>query len=414
MKLRLCCPAIVSASLLILLASPALAQNWPQWRGPNRDAIAADFKVPENWPKELTQKWSAPVGDGVATPALVGERLYVFTRQGGEEIIRCLDAASGNELWSDKYEAAPADGYARRFPGPRCSPIVAEGKLVTVGVRGVLSCYDAVSGERLWRRDDFPGAWPEFYTSSSPIIVDGQCIAQLGGDLSGGIVSYDLKTGEPRWKWTIDGPAYGSPMLLSLDGLRVLVAITSKNMVAVNLADQNTLWQIPYAPPPRAGLNYNSSSPIVDGNTIYFSGGGRGTKAVRLEKPGSDPPATELWSNPDVSVQFNTPVLKGGFLYGLSKTNNLFCLSAADGKTAWSTSRRLEGQAGYGSIIDAGSVLLALTSAGNLIVFQPTEMEYQEIARYKVADVDTYAYPILSGNRVFVKGKDTMVLWTVE
>jgi outer membrane protein assembly factor BamB len=414
MKARSCFSGIVFVSLVVSLAGPGLAQNWPQWRGPNRDAKAADFKAPTTWPAELTQKWTVPVGDGCATPALVGERLYVFTRQGGDEIIRCLDAVTGDQKWSDKFQSAPADGFARDFPGPRCSPTVADGKLITMGVRGALSCYDAVSGERLWRRDDFPGAWPQFYTSSSPIVVDSQCIAQVGSDRNGGIVSYDLKTGEPKWKWTVDGPAYGSPTLLSLDGLRVLVTITSKNMIALNMADQTTLWQIPYAPPPRGGLNYNASSPMVDGNIIYFSGGGRGTKAVRLEKPGSDPPATELWSNPDVSVQFNTPVLKDGFLYGLSKTNNLFCLNAADGKTAWTTSRRLDGRAGYGSVVDAGSVLLALAGAGNLIVFEPTDKEYKEIAKYKVADIDTYAYPVASGNRIFVKGKDTVNLWTVE
>jgi outer membrane protein assembly factor BamB len=414
MRVRACQFAIVFAVLLSLFASPARANDWPQWRGPNRDARAADFKAPATWPAELTQKWTVPVGDGCATPALVGEQLYVFTRQGGDEVIRCLDAATGDQKWSDKYESAPADGFARDFPGPRSSPTVADGKLVTMGVRGIISCYDAGSGERLWRRDDFPGAWPKFYASSSPIIIDGQCIAQVGSERGGGIVSYDLKSGEPKWKWTVDGPAYGSPTLLSLDGMRLLVTITDKNMVALNMADQATLWQIPYTPPARGGLNYNASSPLVDGNIIYFSGGGRGTKAVRLEKPGSDPPATELWSNPDVSVQFNTPVLRDGFLYGLSKSNNLFCLSAADGKTAWTTSRRMDGRAGYGSVVDAGSVLLALAGAGNLIVFEPTEKEYKEIAKYKVADGDSYAYPVASGNRIFVKGKDSVNLWTVE
>ena len=147
--------------------------------GPNRDAKAVGFKAPDAWPKELTQKWKITVGDGVATPALVGDRLYVFTRQDANEIIRCLDAATGNEIWSDKYEAKSADGFARDFPGPRASPTMSDGKLITLGVRGTLSCYDAASGKKLWRKDDL-NAWPQFYTSSSPMILDGLCIAQLG------------------------------------------------------------------------------------------------------------------------------------------------------------------------------------------------------------------------------------------
>src|SRR5207249_3489491 len=115
------------------------------------------------------------VGDGVATPALVGDKLYVFSREGGSEVIRCLKADDGKEVWSDKYESGPATGPAGGFPGPRCSPAVADGKVVTLGVRGILSCYDAAKGKKLWRKDDFK-SYPGFFTSSSPLIVDGLCI----------------------------------------------------------------------------------------------------------------------------------------------------------------------------------------------------------------------------------------------
>src|SRR5438477_9301398 len=94
---------LIVACMLLLGADRVWAQDWPQWRGPNRDAKVTGFLVPKTWPKELTQKWKVPVGDGVATPALVGDKLYVFARQDGNEIIRCLDAATGKELWLDKY-----------------------------------------------------------------------------------------------------------------------------------------------------------------------------------------------------------------------------------------------------------------------------------------------------------------------
>src|SRR5205823_2411392 len=126
-------------------------------------------------------------GDGVATPALVGDKLFVFARQGGNEVIRCLDAATGKEEWQDKYEAKPATGPAGGFPGPRSSPTVVDGKVVTLGVSSALSCYEVASGKKLWRKDDFAGKLPMFFTSSSPIIVDGLCIAQLGGENGGAI-----------------------------------------------------------------------------------------------------------------------------------------------------------------------------------------------------------------------------------
>src|ERR1043166_8724362 len=83
--------------------SPVAAADWPQWRGPNRDGKITGFEAPATWPKELTKKWTVTIGDGVATPALVGDKLYTFSRQGGDEIIRCLDAATGDERWKDKY-----------------------------------------------------------------------------------------------------------------------------------------------------------------------------------------------------------------------------------------------------------------------------------------------------------------------
>src|SRR5205814_6014491 len=97
----------------------AAAADWPQWRGPNRDAKVSDFKAPATWPKELTKKWSVTVGDGVATPALVGDKLYVFTREGANEVVRCLDAATGKEIWKQSYEEKPVTGAAAQFPGPR-------------------------------------------------------------------------------------------------------------------------------------------------------------------------------------------------------------------------------------------------------------------------------------------------------
>jgi len=203
-------------------------------------------------------------------------------------------------------------------------------------------------------------------------------------------------------------------MMFTVDGLPVLVTLTEKSVVAINPTDQKILWSTPYTVS-RGG--YNAATPIIDSNIVIFSGSGRGTKAVKLEKKDDTLGPTELWSNPDLSVQFNTPVLKDGFLYGISSAETMFCLSAADGKTAWQTPRMENGagaRPGYGSMVDCGSVLMALTPAANLLVFEPSAQEYKQIASYKVADGDTYAYPIISGNRIFIKDKTDVALWTLE
>jgi len=136
------------AWVMLLGGSRASARDWPQWRGTNRDGKATEFDAPKTWPKELQKKWKVSVGDGVATPALVGDKLYVFTRQGPDETIRCLAAGDGKEHWSDKYESAGFSGPDGGFPGPRSSPTVADGKVVTLGANGILSCYEADSGKK--------------------------------------------------------------------------------------------------------------------------------------------------------------------------------------------------------------------------------------------------------------------------
>jgi outer membrane protein assembly factor BamB len=191
-----------------LLAGGVRAQDWPQWRGPGRDSKVAGFTAPATWPRSLTQKWKTPVGLGDASPALVGDKVYVFTRQGGEEVLSCLDAAGGKVLWQDKYATKAVSGPAGRHPGPRSSPAVAEGKVCTLGVAGVLSCLDAGTGKVVWRKDSKD--WPRFYTASSPLIVEGKCVAYLGGQQGKGgkgeVVAYDLAGGEPAGTWAGEGP----------------------------------------------------------------------------------------------------------------------------------------------------------------------------------------------------------------
>ena len=251
---------VVGASAAVTAAGMVSAQDWPQWRGPNRDAKASDFQAPATWPDQLTQKWKVDVGDGVSTPALADGKLYVFSRQDGNEITRCLDAATGDELWQEKYEARGVSGAASSFSGPRSSPTVAAGKVITLGVQGVLSCLDAATGKVIWRKDDFGGDVPRFAAASSPVVVEGLCIAELGSEGNGGIAAYDLQTGDQTWKWTGSGPAYGSPVVLTIDGTQVVVAPTDKKMVALAVADGKPLWEIDY----QQG-RYNAATPILMG-----------------------------------------------------------------------------------------------------------------------------------------------------
>jgi outer membrane protein assembly factor BamB len=428
----------------------------------------------------LTQKWKVAVGDGVSTPAVVGDRIFVHARQGEDEIVRCLNADTGEEIWKDQYAAEPPRGPASGFAGPRSSPTVASGKVVTLGVAGTLCCYDANSGKQLWRKDEFDGDLPRFAPSSSPIVVDGLCIAQLGGNEEGGLVAFDLASGEEKWRWTVDSPSYGSPVLMTVGGTRVIITPMDRSIAAI--WDGKPLWEMPYSQG-----RYNSATPIVMGNTLIVAGPDTGITAFRLKKEGDQLVEEKLWSNSDNSLQFNTPVLKDNLLVGLSNAGQLFCINIANGEvTAWAAPiarpapgaaeeaagrgvqnnrnrvratyvqavqeeggnregrgerggfdrdrRRGEGRGGpggrgrggrggrgggggrggYGSVVDAGSVLLALSPAGELVVFKPSDTAFAEVARYKVADEGTYAYPVAVGDAIYIKDSDSLTRWDVN
>jgi outer membrane protein assembly factor BamB len=401
---------VLVGGVVLIAVGCVLGQDWPQWRGPNRDGKVTGFTAPQTWPKELAEKWKATVGAGDSTPALVGDKLYVFARQGDEEVTLCLNVADGKEVWKDKYAAQAVSGAAARHPGPRSSPAVADGKVVTLGVGGVVSCLDAGSGKVVWRKDPFPKVTPKFFAATSPIIVDGKAIAHVGGPGNGAIIAFDLASGDEKWKWAAEGPDYGSPALMTVGGVKQIVTLSEKSIVGIAVADGKLLWQLPF---PIQGMAYNAATPIIDGQTVIYEGKGRGTKAVKVEKQGDTFAAKELWSNTELATQFNTPVLKDGLLFGLSDKGNLYCINAQTGKTAW-TDATPRGSGGFGAIVDAGSCLMALPSNSELIVYKPSDKAYEEVAKIKVAGTATYAYPVLAGNRIFVRDQDAVAMLAIQ
>ena len=397
--------------MLTISAGCLLAQDWPQWRGPNRDNHLVGFTAPKAWPKDLTVKWTVPVGLGESSPVMVGDKIYVFARQGDEEVTWCLDAATGKEVWKDKYAAAAVTNQAKGFPGTRSTPAVGEGKVCTLGVGGVVSCLDAATGKVVWRKEK---SKPTFYSSTSPIIADGKCIV-----FAGALTAFDLASGAEKALWSAQAP-YGSPVLMTVDGVKQVVTPAFGALAGVGLADGKELWQV------KLGTNYqnNYSTPLIYGDTVIYSetpagkkGGPGGTMALKIAKKDGAFTATELWKKPLAAAGYHTPLLKGDLVFGVNTAMNFYCMDAKTGDTLW-TDKEKQGQCGC--ILDAGSVLLALSSDQQLIVFEPSSKEYKEIARYKVGDDETWAVPIVTGNRIYVKddGKKkkigSLTLLTIE
>jgi len=402
----------MAIGIVILLGAGCLwAQDWPQWRGPNRNGKVSGYSAPQSWPKELTQEWKVAVGLGDATPALVGDKLYAFGRQDANEVILCLDTASGRTLWQNSYPAGFAPtGPSAGHIGPRSSPAVADGKLCTFGVGGILSCLDASTGKVLWRKQsaaDFLDTAYQFESSMSPIVVDGLCIAYVGGKGQGAMIAFDMATGQAKWKCTGDAPAPSSPAIMTVEGTRQIVTLSETQVIGVSLADGTLLWQVPFKSKP-----VNSTTPVIDGQTAIVTGQGMGTMAVKVTKAGDKLATQTLWTNDDAQAgaTFTTPVLRDGLLFSYANAK-LVCLSAQDGHILW-TDTVSRGRSA--AIVDAGSCLMALTLNGELSVYQPSDKAYTELAHFKVTDTEAWAHPVVTREGIFIRDNDSVALWTIQ
>lgn len=398
---------VLTSVMLFSCGKEKSNSEWPGWRGPNRDGVVKNFQSPAEWPAELTKVWSQNVGLCDASAALMDGQIYLHVKQNESEVTLCLDAGTGAEIWRTVNNVSPeVTGGAAPHPGPRSTPYVAGGKVYTLGVGGALNCLDAKTGEVIWKNNEYTEV-PDFFVGMSPLVAGNKCVVHLGGK-NGSIVAFDAGTGEKIW--TIDGePAtYSSPVTMKIGGEQILIVQTETDLLGISM-DGTELWRIAT---PGERRFYNSSTPVVDEQTVFIAGQGIGTRSFKIEKTGNEYAWSEIWHNTELGVSFNTPVLKDGFLYGHeARLGNVFCINAATGETAWVDSVTHNR---FSSTLDLGKEMLSLTGKGDILVYEPNSEKYVGKAVYKVSDTDIYAHPLVSGKRIYTKDKETLTCWEVQ
>jgi outer membrane protein assembly factor BamB len=401
--------ALLPASAAVLVSQGA-GPDWPQFRGPNRDGTIASFAEPKVWPERLTQKWTVDVGDGYATPVLVGSRVYMFTRQGANELMQALDADTGKVIWQTRY-AAPVTvvpAAQAHGPGPKATPTFGDGRLYTLGMGGIVTAFDAASGKQLWQKPAGP-TQPLYGTAMSPLVDRGLVVVHVGGHNRGALTAFDAITGAVKWSWDGDGPSYASPIVADIAGVRQVITFTQENLVGVSAADGRVLWRRPYS----TEFTQNIVTPMLIGNTVIIAGYQKPTAAVRIVRTGDQWRTEDVWENAGVSLYMANGVIVGDTLFGLSHRNSgqYFLLDVKTGKTLWTGMPR---QATNAAIVHAGNLVIALEDDGELVVGRVSGSGFQELKRYKVANTATWAQPAISGNRIFVKDASSLALWTLN
>ena len=398
------------AVLVLAFGSAAAAQDWPQWRGPNRDGTVTSFQAPASWPEALTQRWNIEIGQGYATPLLVDDRVYVFTRQGEDEVLTALDAAAGTTRWRTSY-AAPFTmnpATARHGPGPKSTPVFSGGRLFTLGMSGIVTAFDAETGRQLWQKPA-PPLEPTYHTGMSPVVEGDLVIFHVGGHDEGALTAFDVTTGDVRWSWDGDGPAYGSPRVFDLSGTPQVVTFTQENFVGVGLADGELLWSRPFRTP----SDTTSQTPLLHEDTVIEMGRNNGVTAFRAVSRGGGWTTEDVWHTDEVSMHMSDAVAIDGVLFGLSHLNSgqYFALDLETGRVLWTSDPR---QAEHAAISRAGDTIFSLEEDGELVIVDFESTGFEPVARYTVATSETWAQPVVSSTRVFVKDVSTLTLWTID
>jgi outer membrane protein assembly factor BamB len=395
-------------------AGQSLSQEWPQWRGPDRDGVVAEFSAPQEWPESLKLKWKKSVGAGYSSPVVSAGRVYLQTRQDEEEFASCLDLATGKLVWQKSHPVAfTMDSAATRHgKWPKSTPILHSGRLFTLSINGILSCFDAKTGDLKWRKefsDKYEKISPLYGAAMSPMVDKDLLIAHVGGHNKGALIACDVETGDIKWSWEGDGPAYASPIIVQVEGTRQIVTQTQKYCVGISADTGEFLWSIPFT----TRYDENIVTPVVYKDIVIFSGRDKETMAIRIMKQGDKWSTEQVWNNPDVFMYMSSPVVNSNLLLGFTpqRGGQFFCLDASTGSTLWFSP---DHQGENAAILSAGELLFLLTSGAELSVIKPNDKEFEEIARYNVADGPTWAHPVILGSEILVKDNSTLYLWNIR
>ena len=273
---------------------------------------------------------------------------------------------------------------------------------------GIVSAFDAGTGRLLWQ-NPAPETEPLFHTAMSPLVVGDIVIVHIGGHNEGALTAFDVVTGEIQWDWTGDGPAYGSPVVFELEGIRQVVTFTQKHLVGVSVTTGELLWQRPYI----TQSTTTSQTPLLHDHTVIETGRGNGVTAFRVFQQGKKWITEDVWHTNEVSLHMSNGVAIDGVLFDLSHLNRgqYFALDLNTGRALWLSELR---QAENTAIVRAGKTIFSLEDDAELVIIRSSRTGFEPLERYKVATSETWAQPAISGNRVFIKDVSSLTLWTLD
>ena len=384
-----------------------LAADWPQYLGPNRNAIYPGKALTKAWPDEGPKVvWrKKDIGEGLCGLVISGEKAILFHEVARQDVIECLNAKTGQSIWANRYPTSFSDSLGSGG-GPRATPAIVKNKVYTMGAQGMVVCTDMVSGKTIWKVDTqkkFRAPNGFFGMACSPLIEGNAVLLNIGGENGMGIVALNKINGKLLWK-TLDGEAsYSSPVMATLQGKNRAVFFTRSGLAVINPVDGNIDFQQRWRS--RIHASVNAAAPLVVADQIFITSSyNTGALVMKSTKDGYK----KIWSNDtSLSSQYASVMHKDGFLYGthgradIPPIPALRCVELATGKIKWS-----EDRFGDCQMILCGDRLTALMEDGELVLGQVSPNGWKEISRAQVVGLDARRQPALADGRLYVRSKN--------
>jgi outer membrane protein assembly factor BamB len=385
----------------LLLGSLLFADDWSQWRGINRDGVSSERDLLSEWPEQSPPKslWRIQVGQGHSAITVQGERAFTMGSDGTIDTVFCVDIRSGKVLWKQSY---PCETI-KQWPGPRSTPCIFKGRVVTLSQHGLVCCFEAESGAIVWQKQldasynpdiDYGFAW-------SPLVIDGLVI------LGGGSHGMALRMEDGSFAWGDDGKAgaCASPVPTTYEGSPAILLVSNQDRESVSLVcvapqDGSVLWQSnPW--PEKWGAA--CVDPVISDGKVFLTTAEQHVQCgLFLLKPNSTAP---IWSHARLPCYTGGCVAIDGMLFGVTKSGVLKCLEFASGKESWSE----RGFGEFGSMIAAdGMIWIQTSEQGELVVVRASREKYQEIKRLAVFDdgAKSFTPPTIANGRLYCRSYD--------
>jgi outer membrane protein assembly factor BamB len=375
--------------------------QWPAFRGANRDGVVLGSSIATNWSSPPAMLWKRAVGPAWSSVTVIGRRLFTQEQRGASEAVVCYDADTGAELWGHEDVTRFEEPLAGI--GPRATPTFDAGKLYTLGGTGILNCLDAATGRVIWSRDiqkDSDAPTPMWGFSSSPLVANGKVIVYAGGPK--GLLAYGAADGELIWTAPEGESSYASAQMNVIDGVEQCVMLDDSCVKGLELASGKELW--------RAGAGFKgaprSNQPrLVSANEFLVGAiNGAGLTKIKVERAGTNWTATTEWISKDLKPEYPDFVVFQDHAYGFDV--NLFCcINIADGKRTWKDGRYGRGQV---VLLADQALLLVASESGDLVLLAADPAAHRELGKFKALEGKTWNGPVVNGDRIYHRNAQEM------